>query len=229
MAIALDAQAAIRTSTGNTVTLSSFTIAAGSDKILIVMTTAQDGNHANYPVTGVDWNGTETLTKVREDEAAGNTGTSLWYLLDPTSATADIRATYTGSLGESTVGAYSFTGVNQVAPEANNGATGASTSVDVDLTTIAANTVSVTVTCSEASYASIDDSQTAHTSYPLTDQSFENAHAGRKAHSSAGSKSLDYTSNGNNSFSISALSMAEAVAATAVKDVIGPGVVPFAR
>ncbi len=229
MAIALDAQGAARSSTGSTVTISSFVVGAGSDKMLIALTTVQDSNHSNFPVTGVTWDST-AMTNVREDEATGNTGSGIWYLVAPASTTGDVVATSTGDTGEHTVGVFSLTGVAQVAPEADNGATGSSASVDVDLTTVADDTWTFTVTCHERTYASIDDTQTAHTSYPLTDQEFENAHCGRKAHTSAGAKSLDYTANGSATFSISAVSVAEAAAGgTVLQDLIGEGIVPFPR
>lgn len=216
MAIALnggDGTAGAQSSTGSSVTLSTFQVAAGSDTILLAFTTAQDSNHNNYPVTGITWNGgAEAFTKVRSDEAVGNVGTEIWYLLNPTAATDDVVASFTGTLGEKTVGALCLDGVNQATPEANNGATGSDDTPTVDVTTVADNAWVASVCAAEGSFSSINNSQTAFTGYPLTDQSFENAHAGYKGPvSPAAATTLSYTLSSGQPWSESTVSVAPAV------------------
>ena len=206
MAIALDDESVGRSSTGSSVTVS-HAVGAGADRVMIALTTVQDSNHANYPVTSVVFNGGESLTKIREDEAVGNVGTSIWYLINPTNVTANVVATFTGPLGEMTLGVITITGAKQSAqPDANNGATGNSSGPTLSLTTVADNSWSFTVCAAEASFSSVDNGQTVITGYPQTDQSYENADTARKAIATAAATTLGYTIGWGAPWSLSAAS-----------------------
>jgi len=208
--IALDAISSGRNSTGN-ITVS-HTTGSFSNRILIATSTVQDGNHANYPVTGITYNG-KALTKVRHDEPSGNVRTEIWYLLNPDVGTFNCIKTTTGGVGESTLGVVTLSGVSQVAPEANNGATGTSSSPSVSLTTVADLAWSITVACAETNFTAVNNSQTVLTGYPLTDQSFENADAARREIATAGATTLGYTIGSSQPWAISAISVAPAPAA----------------
>lgn len=207
--ISLDAISSGRNSTG-TITVS-HTTGTGKNKMLIAVSSVQDGNHANYPVTSILYAGIP-LTKLRHDEPAGNVRTEIWYLVDPPTGTANCVKTTTGSVGESTLGVVTLFGVKQEAPEANNGATGTSVTPSVSLTTVADNAWSITVAAAEGTFSSINNSQTGLTSYPLTDQSYENTHAGRRSITPAGATTLSYTIGSSQVWAISAVSLAPALA-----------------
>jgi len=209
MPIALDAISTGRNSTGNLTV--SHTTASGSNLILIAPNSVQDSNHANFPVTGITYNGV-ALTKVRADEPTGNVRTEIWYLLNPDVGTFNCIKTTTGSVGESTLGVVTLSGVNQAAPEANNGATGTSNSPTVSLTTIADLAWSITVACAETNFTSVNNSQTVLTGYPIVDQSYENTDAARLEITSAGATTLGYSLSSGQPWAISAISLAPAAA-----------------
>ncbi len=171
MAIALDAVSSGRNSTG-TITVS-HTVGAGSDRVLYVMTSAQDSNHANLPVTGITFGGV-ALTKVRHDEAAGNNRTEIWRLIAPATSTANIVCTVTGSVGEFALIGISLTGVDQTTPtDANNGASGNSSAPSVSVTSVTDNAWLLAMASAETTFSSNGTGQT--TIATLTDQSYENA------------------------------------------------------
>src|SRR3990167_7322224 len=201
MAIALDAISSGRNSSGD-ITVSHVT-GSGSDRIMIAISTVQDSNHANYPVVTIKYGGVN-LTKVRHDEPTGNVRTEIWYLLNPATGTADCVKDVTGAVGESTLGVITLTGVNQVAPEANNGATGTNATPSVSLTTVANLAWSITVACAEANFTAVNNSQTVLTGYPLAGQSFENADAARREITPAGATTLSYTISSGQPWAISA-------------------------
>lgn len=205
--IAIDSVSSGRNSTGN-ITVS-HTTASGNDRMLIVLTTAQDSNHSNMPVTGITYNG-KALNKLRSDEAAGNNRTEIWYLIAPDVGTFNVIVTHKGSIGESTCGVISLTGVKQFAPEANNGSSGNSVTPSVSLTTVASNAFTISIASAEATFSTINNGQTVLSGYPLTDQSYENADAASNTISSPGATTLSYTISSGQSWAISAVSLAPA-------------------
>jgi len=205
--ISLDAISSGRNSSGD-ITVS-HTTGSGTNRYLIAVTTAQDSNHANMPVNSIKWNGTD-LTKVRHDEPAGNVRTEIWYLINPASGTFNLVADFAGNVGEATLGAITLTGAEQVAPEANNGATGTNASPSVSLTTVADLAWSITVAVAEANFTAVNNSQTVLTGYPLTDQSYESADAARREITPAGATTLGYSISSGQAWAISAVSVAPA-------------------
>jgi RHS repeat-associated protein len=171
--IALDTTTSARSSSSQTT--ASITIGSGSNRILIVGTSVQDANHANYPITGITYGGV-ALTKIRSDEATGNARTELWYLLNPATGTANIIVNATGSIGELAMEAISLTGVDQTTPiDAQAGQTGNGTASSLSITTSANNTWVASMFSGEGTITGVGSGQTELG--PLTDQSFENAAA----------------------------------------------------
>ena len=169
--IALDATSSGRNSTGSGLTIA-HTI-SGVDRVLYVMTSVQDGNHANYPITVCTYNGI-SLTKVRSDEATGNNRTEIWRLIAPPTGTHNIIVSAAGTLGELAIIGVSLTGADQTAPEdANTGTSGNSSTPSVSITSVSDNAWFLTMASAEATFSSNGTGQT--TIATLTDQSFENA------------------------------------------------------
>lgn len=78
---------------GAGVTTCSHTVAAGSNKILLVFT--MQGADSTGP-TAVSWNG-HSLTKKLSQNSFGEVETGIWYLVNPEITTADITVTSPGS------------------------------------------------------------------------------------------------------------------------------------
>ncbi|MEY3367676.1 MAG: hypothetical protein RI973_831, partial [Bacteroidota bacterium] len=88
-----------------------FTIAAGNDRMLIVVI----GSRPTVPVDSVKF-GTRKLTRLGTAVTNGTSvRTELWYLLAPPVSSATVTAHWTGSL-EAVLGAAYFTGVDQTSP-----------------------------------------------------------------------------------------------------------------
>lgn len=204
--IAIDSVSSGRNSSGGTFSVS-HTTGSGKDRMMIVITTAQDSNHSNMPVKGVTANG-RALTKLRSDEATGNNRTEIWYLTAPDIGTYNVTVNFTGSLGEASLGIITLTGVKQTVPEANAGATGNSNTPSTSITTIANNAFTISVASSEASFSSVNNGQTVLTGYPLTDQSFENSDGASNTISTPGATTLSYTTSSGQSWAMSAVSLA---------------------
>ncbi|MGE3842305.1 MAG: hypothetical protein AB7I50_12015, partial [Vicinamibacterales bacterium] len=112
---------ATSTAQAKTASLSwSHTVAAGSNRLLIVRTSHRDGNKS---VTGVTFGGS-ALTKLADVNGPGNQNkVTLWYRLSPSVGTATVVVTLSGSV-DVAAAATSFTGVSQTAPVAGSSATG---------------------------------------------------------------------------------------------------------
>lgn len=171
MALALDATSSGRNSTG-TITVSHI-MGSVSNGVLYVLTSAQDSNHANLPVTSILF-GLQSMTKVRSDEATGNNRTEIWRLIAPTAGTANIVATVTGAIGEFALIGISLSGANQTDPtDAQNGTSGNSGTASTIVTSVSNNAWFLTMCSAEPNFSSNGTGQT--TIATLTDQSFENA------------------------------------------------------
>jgi hypothetical protein len=100
-------------SPGNT---GSFTVGSETDKVLIAVTTIDT---ATESVSGVVWDPTgvnEAFTAAAAVVSSGNFKIRFWYLINPTAATAAVRATGTDVIGSAAVIAGLFSGVHQTTP-----------------------------------------------------------------------------------------------------------------
>lgn len=104
----------------------SYTIASGSDRMLVVGVSLDTG----YPFVSTVFNTTESLTNDREDKRPANSSyTSIWHRVAPSVTTADIVATKTGSTDLISIAAANYTGCKQTSvPDATAGASSDSAS-----------------------------------------------------------------------------------------------------
>ncbi len=114
--LGLDSSIAVGTTTtaqGSTASLSwSHTVAAGSNRLLLVRTAHRDGNKT---VSSVKY-GSATLTKVAEQNGPGNQNkATLWFLVNPAAGTASVVVTLSGSV-KVVAAATTLTGVRQTTP-----------------------------------------------------------------------------------------------------------------
>lgn len=204
----------IRTS-GSSITRA-FDMGSGySNKLLLVMTTCQDSNHANFPVTGITYNSV-ALTKVRSDEPAGNVRSEIWQLVAPADGSNNIVVSFTGSLGEVSISVLGLTGVDQTTPiEANTGNSGTSSAPSVSITSTSANAWLASVCVCEDFFLTINHHNIPLS--PMTDQSFENTYSGVRPNKvSAGARSMTYDTNSSQAYAQSEVSIAAAAVGGAV-------------
>ena len=100
---------------GSTVTIPSFTVGTGTDKILLVSVGLRGGQTVN----GIDFNSGESFTFVAEINSSADVTKSrieLWKLVNPTSATADIVVTLSATPTSAVAGAVSLFNVDQSNP-----------------------------------------------------------------------------------------------------------------
>jgi len=110
-----DAQATdSEVATGTTITNSGFTVAANSNRILIVSANIFDAAQA---VTGITWNGTENFTRaVYVNAGSSDRRSEIWYLVNPTATTADVVTTWDSTGIRRGAGVYSYYDALQVSP-----------------------------------------------------------------------------------------------------------------
>ena len=110
-----DAQANTHTSSsGTTLTNSSFTVASNSNRILIVCAYRYS---SGGDISGITWNGSEAFTRAKFQNGSTETGrTEIWYLVNPTATTASVVTTWDASSTRRGVGVYSFYNVKQTNP-----------------------------------------------------------------------------------------------------------------
>jgi len=113
-----DAQATnSEASSGTTVTISSFTVANNSNRILIVTANIYAGSEV---VTGITWNGNEALARaVFNNDVDGSSPqrrSEIWYLVNPTATTASVVATWASAAIRRALGVYSFYNAAQTSP-----------------------------------------------------------------------------------------------------------------
>jgi len=97
---------------GNTITNSGFTVAANSNRILIVVSSLES---SAQQITGITWNGVETFTSAVTIDNGGKRS-EIWYLVNPTATTADVVTTWGVNSNARGAGVYSFYNVNQASP-----------------------------------------------------------------------------------------------------------------
>ncbi len=136
----------------------SHTVAAGSNRILIVTTAA-----LNSQATAVTFN-TAPLTligtRIDGDDASR---LSMWYLVNPAVGAGTVQVTFDGSGNEKVMGASSWTGVHQTTPIGSfvsNSGSGTTPSVTVSST--AGEVVVDAVSNIDAGTLTVDPSQTQH-------------------------------------------------------------------
>jgi len=128
---------------GDSVT-KSVTVPAGSNKLMVVCSGIR--SDSDRTITGITFNGTEALTLACRDVHGTVTPfwrTEIWYLVNPTSTTADVVVSYSGVSGTGlAVSIALFDGMKQTGlPDAIASANGASTTLATTITTIAANAI----------------------------------------------------------------------------------------
>jgi len=115
--IEFDAQATTNaSSSGTTLTNSSFTVADNSDRILIVCAARYDGSGGD--ISGITWNGDEEfeIAKAVNGTTESPGRAEIWYLVNPTVTTADVVTTWTANTTRRGAGVYSFYNVAQTDP-----------------------------------------------------------------------------------------------------------------
>ena len=210
MAIALDSTASVR---GNTASANfTHTVISNTNGALVVGTSVQDSNHANFPITSILY-GASSLTKIRADEASGNNRTEIWYLLNPATGSNSISVSATGPIGELAVISMALTGVQQSGqPDAQSGNTGNSATASCSIVTVADNSWIFSMAGSEADFTGNGTSQT--TIATLVDQGFENARGSYEGPKTpAGSDTQSFTLGFGASWAISSASFSPAAAA----------------
>jgi len=112
----------IQTGTGSTtsLTLSSYTLTAGSNRVLVVMSHSEDSPVA--AISGIDFGTGNALTLLDDlDSPAGFSNQSIWYMLEtdfPGTETQDIIITFDASTSENGAFAFTLTDASQTAPAA---------------------------------------------------------------------------------------------------------------
>ena len=110
--ITLDSQISTDTAVSGTTLTASLTVAANSNKILIVSANA----YASSPtLTGVTF-GAQALTQGNTEIYLADGRADLWYLINPNVGTYTITVTWSGTAGRRTMGGYSFYNVDQSSP-----------------------------------------------------------------------------------------------------------------
>jgi len=110
-----DAQATTNTSSsGTTITNSSFTVANNSNRILIVCAFRYG---SGGDISGITWNSSESFTRATFRDGSTETGrTEIWYLVNPTATTSNIVTTWDASTSRRGAGVYSFYNAKQTSP-----------------------------------------------------------------------------------------------------------------
>lgn len=226
MAATITSKVSGRNSTGD-ITLANVVVASG-DNCIVVLTSVQDGNHANYPVVSVIRD-SQSFTKIGHYEPAGNVRVEAWYYKSPNVNTANTVVDLTGSLGEVTATAFVLAGTDTTTqPDVYGGGSGNGYPPSVSVTTTVADDMLLMVCCSESALPSVGTGQTEE--YHPTDQSYENAFYSSKAAGAAGSKSMQTWASSGQPYAQIVVAVKAAVgASTAVKDLISSGFIPFAR
>lgn len=121
--IAYDNAAGLGDGATNTITISSFAVGAGVNRLLVVVAGARDDTtQADRDVSGVTYGGV-ALTKLKDqDDAIRNV--EIWYLIAPATGSANVVVTLGGNPLRNAAVAISFSGVDQTTPfEASNSGT----------------------------------------------------------------------------------------------------------
>lgn len=143
MAILLDDTSSGRDETAaSTITVSH--ICTGQNLILVAFVASRDNPNDGADPTGVTWNTTESMTLVSNTSDAGQISGNWWYLINPSTGTHDIVATWSSDKDQRLLISHSYTGALQTGqPNASggrqNGNDDATADKTVDVTTTVAN------------------------------------------------------------------------------------------
>ena len=136
MAVAFDARTQQQEAQDQTSITFSHTC-TGSGLILFVSVSSLDGTLADRIVSGITYNAVAmTLIDIADNP---NHRSELWFLLAPATGANNVIVTMGGTCLRIWPGAVSYTGVSQTTPEADNVATGTSTTASVAVTTLTNN------------------------------------------------------------------------------------------
>lgn len=134
----------LATSHAGSITISSDTISAGSNLVLVVFVSYEDG--ATIDVSSVVWNTSESLTfkrlQVSQRDSATDEDVEIWYLEDPTPTTADLVVTMSGSGNDIGVWGAVYSGARSVG-QANGASVNNGSVPSVDITTAEADVMLV--------------------------------------------------------------------------------------
>lgn len=138
MAITLDARTEFTTTTGADPESFSHTIGAGAT-LLVLLIGHRNGNASN--AVGATWNGTEALTKVRNDVVAstGSAHTEIWYRINPTSGTHTVAIDFGAAPATDVISAVSLFGTDTSSPIDNHNGTSGVDNLSQTIATTAAN------------------------------------------------------------------------------------------
>jgi len=143
---------------GNTITNSGFTVAANSDRVLIVVSSLES---SAQQITGITWNGVETFTSAVTIDNGGKRS-EIWYLVNPTATTANVVTTWGVNSNARGAGVYSFYNVNQASPiGVTSTATGTSTTTTGVITPTSAGSAIVDIQVSDSVASPPTDTLTA--------------------------------------------------------------------
>ena len=101
----------VAASAGSSVLTISNHVVSGKDVVLVVKVALTPTSRT---ITGITWNGSENLTLVKRDQGT-DAACELWYLANPTKATADVVISISGST-VIVAAASTYTGVDKVSP-----------------------------------------------------------------------------------------------------------------
>lgn len=153
-----DAQATANSSSaGTTITNAGFTVAANSNRILVVCAVRYDGSGGD--ISGITWNGTENFTRAvfRDSTSWAGGRSEIWYLINPTATTADIVTTWNASTGRRGAGVYSYYNCDQTTPiGVTNTADGIDTTTTGTITPTTTGSLIVDVEVSSSNVAATD-------------------------------------------------------------------------
>jgi len=145
---------------GTTITNSGFTVAANSNRILIVSANVYD---AAQNITGITWNGNEDFVfGVAVDAASSDRRCEIWYLVNPTATTADVVTTWASTAIRRAAGVYSYYNADQDDPlGVVTTATGTGSTSTGTITPITAGSLIVDSDITSHSYGIATDTLTA--------------------------------------------------------------------
>jgi len=162
--------------TGTTITISGFTVAANSNRVLIVSADVYD---AAQNITGITWNGTENFVfGVAVDAGSSDRRAEIWYLVNPTATTADVVTTWASTAIRRGAGVYSFYDVDQDDPlgvTATDNGTGSTSSGTITPTT--SNSLIVDSDISSGNGGSAVDTLTAGWTELISTRTFSSQYA----------------------------------------------------
>jgi hypothetical protein len=172
-----------KTGTGSTQTWN-HTVGSGSNRVLVVTTSSMDES-----ANSVTFNG-QALTLIgRQNDGDNATRISMWYRINPASGSGTIQVNYAGSTGEKTMGATSWSNVDQVTPVGTFvSQSGSSGTASVTVTSAADEVVVDAVSAEAAGSITVHPSQTQRWNATVGDAS-----GGHSSEAGAASVTMSWT------------------------------------